>query len=110
MKSKLLALVLLATGSLFAGPRVLVGVGVGPVPAAYGYVGPVGPCPGPGYAWVDGYWYFNGGARLWHAGYWRAPYGGAYFGPRYYGPRYERGFVGRGHYEGGRGFERGYRR
>ena len=36
--------------------------------------------PGPGYAWVDGYYDpYNGGYR-WHPGYWnRAPYEGAYY-------------------------------
>jgi len=40
--------------------RVGVYVGVG-APAAY-----IPPCPGPGYAWVDGYW-ANG---YWVPGYW----------------------------------------
>lgn len=64
MKTKLLAVLLLAGSSLFAAPRVFVGIGVG----IGGYVGPayappavrvavVPPCPGPGYAWVGGYWY-----------------------------------------------------
>ena len=71
--------------------------------------GPVGPCPGPGYEWIDGDYYFDGGIRLWRAGYWRAPFVGVYGGPRYYGPVYERGFYGRGYERGfyGRGFERG---
>src|ERR1039458_1132822 len=52
MKTKLLAVLLLAGSSLFAAPRVVVGIGVG------GYVGPAPvvayapPAPGPGYAWV----------------------------------------------------------
>src|ERR1035437_7822888 len=55
MKTKLLAVLLLAGSSLFAAPRVVVGIGVG------GYVGPAPvvayapPAPGPGYAWVGGY-------------------------------------------------------
>ncbi|HTW61820.1 MAG TPA: hypothetical protein VMD55_08415 [Terracidiphilus sp.] len=47
--------------------RIGVGVYVGG-PAAY-----VPPCPGPGYAWVAGY-YTNG---VWVPGFWRAP------GPRF---------------------------
>src|ERR1039457_3182096 len=52
MKTKLLAVLLLAGSSLFAAPRVVVGIGVG------GYVGPAPvvayapPAPGPVYAWV----------------------------------------------------------
>ena len=75
MKNILAGLVL-AGGSLFAGPHISVGVGIG-VPVAPAYVAPapvvvVPPMPGPGYAWVDGYYGFVGGHRVWHDGYWRA--------------------------------------
>lgn len=81
---KILAGLVVAGGSLFAGPHVSIGVGIGvPAPAyvapAPAYVAPyvdpyaVPPMPGPGYVWVDGSWYFSGGHRLWRAGYWRAP-------------------------------------
>jgi hypothetical protein len=66
-------------GPMFAGPHISIGVGLGvPVAPAPVVVAPapeyaVPVMPGPGYAWVDGYWYFSGGHRLWHAGYWRAP-------------------------------------
>ncbi|HTT64058.1 MAG TPA: hypothetical protein VMG35_19540 [Bryobacteraceae bacterium] len=104
MKTKLLAVLLLAGGSLFAAPRVFVGVRVG------GYVGPapvvayapprapvaayIPPAPGPGYAWVGGYWYPHGARWAWRAGYWaRRPYPRAYWvAPRYYGHRYYRGY------------------
>ena len=66
---KILAGLILAGGTLLAGPRISIGVGLG-VPVA---PAPVVVAPGPGYGWVDGYWYFSGGHRLWHAGYWRAP-------------------------------------
>jgi hypothetical protein len=74
---KILAGLVLAGGTLFAAPHIAIGVGVG-VPVAPAYVAPapvyaVPPIPGPGYGWVDGYWYFSGGHRLWHAGYWAAP-------------------------------------
>src|ERR1051325_1293487 len=64
MKSRLLALLLLAGGSLFAESRFSIGVGIG-VPGYYPPPPPVvvyerPPCPGPDYAWVDGYWYPNG--------------------------------------------------
>lgn len=80
---KILAGLVLAGGTMFAGPHISVGVGLGvPVAPAPVYVEPpivaptpyaVPPMPGPGYSWVDGYWYVSGGHRLWHAGYWRAP-------------------------------------
>ncbi len=73
---KILAGLVLAGGTMFAGPHISIGVGLG-VPVAPAYVAPapvvVAPAPGPGYAWVDGYWYFSGGHRLWHTGYWRGP-------------------------------------
>jgi hypothetical protein len=98
MKSKLLAVLLLAGGSLFAAPQAAVGVGVGvPAPAYAPPVAPaavVPPAPGPGYAWVGGYWYPNGARWAWRAGYWgRRPYARSYWvGPRYYGARFYRGY------------------
>jgi hypothetical protein len=83
MKTKLLALVLLAGSSMFAGTRVVVGVGV----PGYGYGYYAAPQPPPVVAYV--------GPRYgWHAGYYvRPPYPGAYWvGPRYYGHRYYRGY------------------
>jgi hypothetical protein len=86
MKTKwnLLAVALIAGGTMFAQPRVAIGIGVGgygpgayPPPAyAQQYVPP---CPGPGYVWVDGY----RGPQGWIAGFWRAPY----VAPRYVAPR-----------------------
>jgi hypothetical protein len=71
MKKKLLVLGLLAGGSLFAGTRVFVGVGVGaPLPPVVAYAAP---CPGPGYTWIAGYWYDVGPHRYWRAGYWMPP-------------------------------------
>jgi hypothetical protein len=100
MKSKLLALLLLAGGSMFAGPRVFFGVGFGggyvvapppPAPVVSYYVPPA---PGPAYSWVSGYYYPVGPRYYWRAGYWAPrPYAGAYWvGPRYYGGRYYRGY------------------
>ncbi len=66
MKKAMLMTMLLA-GGLFAAPRVTVGIGIG-VPAPVAVVRPV--CPGPGYAWVDGYYAPNG---VWVAGYWAPP-------------------------------------
>jgi hypothetical protein len=116
MKTKLLAVLLLAAASALAAPRVVVGVGVGGYRHGYAYRGypyrayPYGayvadpvvtyappvpyygpayyepPMPSPGYVWIGGW----GG----HAGYWSRPaYAGAGraaprgFGGRYYGGR-----------------------
>src|SRR5678815_3210299 len=90
MLKKLLIGTLLAGSSMFAATHFSVGIGVG----GYGYVPPpavvyapppyayVAPYPGPGYSWVDGYWYNVGPRRLWRAGYW-APYRSYRVGPGY---------------------------
>lgn len=108
MKSKMLALVLLAGTAvpMFAWPRVVVGVGVGYAPAPVAMYAPPAapvvayaapPMPGPGYSWVGGYYYPYGGRYAWHAGYWaRPPYARAnwvaphYFGGHYYGGYWHR--------------------
>ena len=101
MKTKLLALLLFAGSTVFAGPRVFFGVGFGggggyyapPPPAPYVAYAPA-PYARPGYSWIAGYWYPVGPRYYWHAGYWaRPPYAGAYWvGPRYYGHRYYSGY------------------
>ena len=83
---KLIGTLLLAGSSLFAGPRVFVGVGVGipvapPPPPVYYAT----PAPGLGYTWVNGYYYYVGPRRMWRAGYWAAP-------RHYYGRPYVRGY------------------
>jgi hypothetical protein len=75
---KILAVLVLAGSTMFAGPRFSVGIGLGvPVAPAPVYAAPpvVGVAPGPGYAWTPGYFYFSGGRRLWHAGYWGPRHG-----------------------------------
>jgi len=90
MKKKLLPLMLLAGGSMFAATHFSVGVGVGTpgyyAPSAAVAVRP--PCPGPGYTWVDGYYEPNG---AWTAGYWNPPVN-AYVAPvaPYYGRGWDR--------------------
>jgi hypothetical protein len=103
MKTKLLALLLLAGSTTFAGARVFVGVGFGyaaPAPVAV-YAPPPAPVvayappsPGPGYAWIAGYWQPAGARWAWHAGYWaHRPYAHAYWvAPRYYGRHYYGGY------------------
>jgi hypothetical protein len=82
MKTKLIATLLLAGSSLFAGPRVFFGVGVGVPVSPAPVVAYATPAPGPGYVWAGGGYYFAGGRRLWRGGYWRAP---VYAAPHYYG-------------------------
>jgi hypothetical protein len=112
MKTKLLAVFLLAASSMFARTHFFFGFGVGggyyaPAPVVTYYAPPPAPvvyarpyCPGPGYVWVEGYWYPAGPRYVWHAGYWaRPPYVGAYWvAPRYYGHRYYPGHWARRHW------------
>jgi len=77
MKTKLLALALLAGGTMFAGPRIGVRVGIGP---AYPYYAPAYIAPAPVYAapyayaapapvYGGGFWVNVGGRRVWREGY-----------------------------------------
>lgn len=76
MKTKLMAMALLAGSSLFAAPSIRIGVGIG-VPVAPGpvVVAPayVPPCPGPGYMWIGGSWVFRGGPHVVLPGNFHAP-------------------------------------
>ena len=89
MKTKLLAVMLLAGGALFAQPRISVGVGFNQGPAVY--ASNIPPCPGPGYTWVNGYW--------------NAPVVSAGFG---FAPRFDN--HSRGRDVRARGFDRGHDR
>ncbi|HEX7361772.1 MAG TPA: hypothetical protein VF283_14880 [Bryobacteraceae bacterium] len=99
MKTKLLALFLLAGSSMFAG--VFVGVRVGPPARGYYVAAPPPPPlvsyvprrPAPGYVWVGGYWLPAGHHWRWHRGYWaRRPFARAYWvAPRYYEHHYYAG-------------------
>lgn len=97
MKRRLLAVLLLAGGSLFA--EVSFGLRIGPPPPPRVVrVRPVRPAPD--YVWVDGYWYPVGNRYRWHNGYWtRPPYPGA----RWLQPRYESQRYFDGRWEGDRG-------
>ena len=100
MKTKLLALMILAGSSMFAGSHFYVGIGAGGYYPGYYYAPPPPPppavvyAPRPGYSWVPGYYYPSGPRYSWRAGYWgRPPYRGAYWvAPRYYGHRYYYGY------------------
>jgi hypothetical protein len=80
MKTKLLTIMLLAGGSIFAQTRVSIGIGLGGHGAGFyqpppSYASIVPPCPGPDFIWVDGYWSQNHGRNTWVAGYWnRRPF------------------------------------
>src|SRR5215475_3186040 len=89
----------LLIGGAAAHAQVSVGISIGhPPPPRVVRVRPV--APGPGYAWVDGYWYPVNGRYRWHEGYWsRPPYDGAVW----VAPRYDRGQFYNGYWEGGRG-------
>jgi len=62
---------LLLAGSLFAKIDFSLGVNIGPPPPPMVYARPG--APGPGYAWVDGYWYPVNGRYVWREGFWRRP-------------------------------------
>jgi hypothetical protein len=66
MKKAMVTMMLLA-GGLFAAPHVRFGVDIG-VAAPVAVVRPA--CPGPGYAWVNGYYAPDG---VFVAGYWAPP-------------------------------------
>ncbi|HEY7335539.1 MAG TPA: hypothetical protein VH639_11695 [Bryobacteraceae bacterium] len=98
MKTKILAVLLLAGGSLFARPHFSIGIGVGvpvaappPPPPVY-YAAP--PVPGPGYTWINGYYYPSGSRWAWRSGYWaRRPVAGAvWVRPHYRHGRYYAGY------------------
>src|SRR5258706_11045599 len=70
---KLIAVILLTAGSMFGQVSIGIRIGTPPAPRVV-RVRPV--APGPGYLWVDGYWYPQGNHYRWHDGYWTlAPYG-----------------------------------
>jgi hypothetical protein len=107
MKSKILALFLLAGSTVFAGTHFSFGIGFGggyyppppivtyaPPPAPYAAYAPPPYYSRPGYSWVGGYWYPNGARYGWRPGYWaRPPYArSSWVGPRYYGHRYYPGY------------------
>ena len=78
MKTKMLAMMLLAGSSMFAQTRLSVGLGFGTQGAGYyqappAYAANIPPCPGPGYTWVDGYWTNDYGREVWVPGFWNAP-------------------------------------
>jgi hypothetical protein len=94
MKTKLLALIALAGGSLFAQSRFSVGVAIGSGPGpAYYRPAPVvvaAPAYRPGFIWVAGYWDHSRFGRTWVPGHYvrRAAFRHYREYPRYDYPRY----------------------
>ena len=98
IRTTLFAALLLIGSSAFAG-QVSFGIRIGPPPAPR--VVRVRPAsPGPGYVWIDGYWYPVNNHYRWHQGYWtRPPYDGAHW----MSPRHDGGMYYNGYWEGERG-------
>src|SRR5262245_38816916 len=90
---KLLTIALVA-GSMLLG-QVSVGIQIGPPPPPR-IVKSHPHSPGPGYMWVDGYWYPVNNHYVWHQGYYtRPPYEGAvWVAPRYDGRQFFEGYWG----------------
>jgi hypothetical protein len=103
----LLATLVLAGGVAWG--AVSFGINIGPPPPPRVFAVP--PSPGPGYVWVNGYWYPVNGRYVWHEGYWsRPPYDGArWVGPRHDGRMYYNGYWDgdRGRYEHDHRWDRG---
>lgn len=97
-RASLFAALLLVTASA-PKAQLAVGISIGaPPPPRVVRVHPVQ--PGPGYFWVEGYWYPVGPHYRWHEGYWtRPPYEGAHW----MGPRYEHGRFFEGYWDGPHG-------
>jgi hypothetical protein len=95
MKTKLMAMLLVAGSSLFAETHFSIGVNVGGpryyAPAPVAAYRPA--YPGPGYVWIDGY---NDAYGNWIDGYWALPpYAGAYWvGPTFVGGGFRAGYWG----------------
>jgi hypothetical protein len=97
VKTKLIVLMLLATGAVFAQLSVGVRIGAPPPPRV---VRMQPRSPGEGYAWVGGYWYPVGSHYKWHDGYWTRP---AYNGARWVEPHHDGTRYFDGYWEGDHG-------
>ncbi|HUX85289.1 MAG TPA: YXWGXW repeat-containing protein [Chitinophagaceae bacterium] len=73
MKKSFILVALVLGMGLFGGCMVSGGF-VTSRPADITYVRPV--APGTDYVWIDGDWYWAGGAYVWHEGHWAKPRGG----------------------------------
>ena len=98
MKKTLLGFMLLA-GLSICSAQIGIGIRIGPPPPPR-VVAVRPPLPGPGYVWVDGYWYPVEGHYRWHDGYWTRP---AYPSARWVGPHHDGERFFEGYWEGERG-------
>ena len=89
---------MLLTGASGLRAQVSLGIRIGPPPRPR--VIRVPRSPGPGYVWIDGYWYPERGRYVWHNGYWTRP---PYEGARWVGPRHDGEQFYAGYWEGDRG-------
>ena len=97
MKTKLIVLMMLAAGAVFA--QISIGIRIGaPPPPRVIRVQP--PSPGAGYSWIAGYWYPVGSHYKWHDGYWTRP---AYAGARWIEPHHDGQRYFEGYWDGDRG-------
>lgn len=94
----LLAVLLVGVGAPAFSAQISLGIRIGPPPAPR--VVRVPRSPGPGYVWIDGYWYPVAGHYRWHAGYWTLP---PYVGARWVGPHHDGQQFFAGYWEGDRG-------
>jgi hypothetical protein len=87
---KLLSLALLIGSSVFG--QVSIGIQIGPPPPPR-VLRSHPRSPGPGFVWIDGYWYPVNGRYAWHKGYYtRPPFEGAiWVAPRHDGRRFFEG-------------------
>ena len=97
---------LVVAGALLCSAQVSIGVRIGPPPPPR-VVRVHPPSPGPGFIWVEGYWYPVNGHYRWHDGYWTRP---PYEGARWIAPHHDGGQFYAGYWEGERGrFEHDHR-
>ncbi len=95
----LIAFALLAAGTALAQVSFGVGIRIGPPPPPrVERVVPV--TPGPGYIWINGYWFAERGKWRWHAGYWTLP---PYAGARWISARHDGALFYEGFWDGDRG-------
>ena len=93
-----IAAMLLFSGSV-AHAQLSIGIHIGPPPQARAVrVQPRQ--PGPGYVWVEGYYYPVGNRYTWHNGYWTQP---PYAGARWTPARYDGQLFYQGYWDGDRG-------
>jgi hypothetical protein len=97
VKNKVIVMMLLAAGAVFA--QVSLGIRIGaPPPPRVEKVRPRS--PGEGYVWVAGYQYPENGHYKWHEGYWTRP---AYAGAHWVEPHHDGQQYFEGHWDGDKG-------